>query len=1058
MDRSAGVCPRRWSPAAVSLQNLRSPITLRARTAIRKQFLFATWVAAICLAMQANAQLTTATLTGTVTDSSGAAIAGAAVKLDNVNRGTSRTSSTDAGGRFSFDFVQVGSYRLTVTQTGFETGIRSALDLVSGQVLDLPIQLAIQQQSQSVEVQANAAALDLTEAQQVATLNDTFVHELPVAHLDWSNLLADTAGTLKPPYTTSLNSTLPYGSGETVNGLPSAGYNFMVDGTNAGNNVNFPGYNPYQGVSLINAVNNDAIQELSVAKGTPPAIVGNAMAASLNIITKSGSNAFHGRVHEVNEVSAFDARNQFLTYKPNTVFNDYGGSLGGPILKNRLFFFGSYEQASLATAKPITGAVPTPYLRSVAPAVYQPLFALFPSVAQPANNPTATNAQFFGAGTNIQRDHNGVIRGDYYINSSNEVAVRYIVSRPYAFSPALIPQNPRTYEDKGDDTSFSYTHTSARWTENTRFAFNFIDMYRLDKLLADPNFGNFQFGWNSAGSKEEWDWGSFTTFQQAVTFVHGIQSIQFGGIFERQIAYQIQYAPTTMTYPNLAAFLADTPSAVQIQLHGDPTLRTLPDGSPAFKNTRDQYGAYIQDDVKVTRNFTLNLGVRYDYFTVPVEVNNRAYNRYLDPNHPEWGPGFGPVINKYYNPDHTGYQPRIGLAYNLFGKNKTVLRAGFAKMSMGPTFYSTVKEVYMLGPTTPFAYSLNAAQTKASGLNYPFNANNYLTELQTLQTSGVVSALIPVQDAEDLHYPNPYSLQWMFGFQQALPWRMTLEADYNANRGLNEAVSETVNLPDRVTGIAPQPNSGKQGLLGPYGRSKYASLQVSLRKSLSTGLTFSEAFTYARDSAEGSADLLLQGAPQDIYNRSADWGPAMNDVKLRSVTSAVWELPFSHGTTSTNLVSRLLLSGWQLSGVFTAQTGLPANITNVASSYGSDRPHACGCGVPTYLSGYHSGLNQYLNPAAFVTVPISAASGEQFASGNLSYNAIRAPGLINVDAAFSKAFAFTERFRFRLRAETFNTLNHTNLTMLVTTIGSSTFGRLTQATARTIQISGMLTF
>ena len=1015
-------------------------------------------LAAACMMSQAFGQLTTATVRGTVTDATGAAIPGAALTLENLTRGASRTGVSDTSGRFSFDFVQVGNYRLTVSQKGFDTGTRSGIDLVAGTVLDLPIQLSVQQQTTSVEVSANVAALDTTEAQQVATLNDAQVHDLPVAHLDWSNLIADTAGTLKPPVTLSLNSTLPYGSGETVNGLPSAGYNFMVDGTNAGNNVNFPGYNPYQGVALINAVNNDAIQELSVAKGTPPAIVGNAMAASLNIITKSGTNAFHGGVHEVNEVSVYDARNQFLKYRPNTVFNDWGGSLGGPVLRNKLFFFGAYEQASLATAKPINGLVPTPYLRSIAPPVYAPLFALFPTVAQPAN-PTATNANFFGAGTNTQRDHNAVVRGDYYVNSNNIVAVRYVSSHPYAFSPALLPGNPRTYEDAGDDTSVAYTHTSANLTEDTRVAYNRINMYRLDKLLADPNFGNFNFGWSSAGSKEEWDWGSFTTIQEAVSYVHGRQSIQFGGIVERSIAFQIQYAPTTISYSNLTQFLNDTPNTVQIQLHGDPTLRTLPDGSPAFKNTRFQYGGYVQDDVKVTKNLTLNLGVRYDYFTVPVEVNNRAYNRYLDPAHPEFGPGFGPVINKYYNPDYSGYQPRIGLAYNISGKGKTVLRAGFAKMAMAPTFYSTVKEVYMLGPTVPFAYSLNTAQTAKSGLKYPFNANNYLTELTTLQTSGVVSTLIPVQNAEDLHYPNPYSLQWMFGIQQALPWRMTLEADYNGNRGLNEATSEAVNRPDRVTGIAPAPTIGKQGLLGPYSRSKYASLQVTLRKALSNGLTFSSAFTYARDSGVGSGDVLLGGAPQEIYDRLADWGPAVNDVNLRSVTTAMYELPIAKWTGWSGRLSNLLLGGWSVSGVFAAQTGLPANVTNNLSANGPDRPNACGCGVSTYLSGYQTpGLHQYLNPAAFVKIPIQKASGEQITPGNLSFNAVRAPGLVNFDASLAKAFAITERFRLRVRADTFNTLNHTNLFGLVTTTGSANFGQLPQATARTMQLTARLTF
>ncbi len=653
-----------------------------------------------------------------------------------------------------------------------------------------------------------------------------------------------------------------------------------------------------------------------------------------------------------------------------------------------------------------------------------------------------------------------MIRGDYYVNSNNIIAARYVSSHPYAFSPALLPGNPRTYEDAGDDTSVAYTHTSATLTEDTRVAYNRINMYRLDKLLADPNFGNFNFGWSSSGSKEEWDWGSFTTIQEAVSYVHGRQSIQFGGIVERSIAFQIQYAPTTISYSNLTQFLADTPNTVQIQLHGDPTLRTLPDGSPAFKNTRFQYGGYIQDDVKVTTNLTLNLGIRYDYFTVPVEVKNREYNRYLDPAHPEFGPGFGPVINKYFNPDYGGYQPRVGLAYNISGKGKTVLRAGFAKMSMAPTFYSTVKEVYMLGPTVPFAYSLNTAQTAKSGLKYPFNANNYLTELTTLQTSGVVSSLIPVQSAEDLHYPNPYSLQWMFGIQQALPWRMTLEADYNGNKGHNEAVSETVNQPDRVTGIAPAPNIGQQGLLAPYGMSKYASLQVTLRKALSNGLTFSSAFTWARDSAVGSADLLLQGAPQDIYNRNADWGPAVNDVSLRSVTTAMYELPITKWTHTNGHLSNLLLNGWSISGIFSAQTGLPANVTNSLSANGTDRPNACGCAsVPTYLSGFQTpGLHQYLNPAAFVTIAIQKASGRQITGGNLSYNAVRAPGLVNFDASLSKAFAITERFRLRLRADTFNTLNHTNLYGLVTGLGNGNFGQLTQATARTMQLTARLNF
>jgi hypothetical protein len=243
--------------------------------------------------------------------------------------------------------------------------------------------------------------------------------------------------------------------------------------------------------------------------------------------------------------------------------------------------------------------------------------------------------------------------------------------------------------------------------------------------------------------------------------------------------------------------------------------------------------------------------------------------------------------------------------------------------------------------------------------------------------------------------------------------------------------------------------------------SKYASLQVTLRKSLSNGLTFTTAFTYARDSARGSGDLLQSGAPQDIYNRNAEWGPAMNDVKMRSVTTAMYELPLTKWMHTNGRVSNMALGGWSVSGVFTGQTGLPQNIYDLfATGNGTnDRPNACGCGVPTYLNNYQpAGLHQYLNAAAFINLPVSPLSNEQIAPGNLSYNAVRAPGLINVDFTLAKAFTITERFRLRLRADTFNTLNHTNLGTLVTSLGSANFGQLTSATARTMQLTARLTF
>jgi hypothetical protein len=482
-------------------------------------------LASLCLAPLIQGQLTTATVSGTVTDATGAAIPNSTVRLENVTRGVARSATSGANGGFSFGFVEVGTYRLTVSQTGFSTVVRPGLELSAGQVLDLPVQLEVQQQSQSVEVTAEVAGLDTTTAEQVAALGASVVHDLPVAHLDWSNLLTDSTGSTKPPAVTSLNSTSPGGSGVNINGLPSAGYNFTVDGTNASNNVVFTAFNVYQGVGLINTVNNDSILEVSTARGTPPATVGGGMSGNINIVTKGGTNEFHGSAHEVNEVSVYDARNQFLTARPRTTFNDWGVSAGLPILKNKLFFFGGFESASLTTAKPITGGVPSPYLISIAPAVYAPLFALFPKAPQPAS-PTATTSQYFGAASNKQTDDNGVYRLDYYINPGDVLAVRFIRSRPHANSPALLAANSRDYFDKGGAVNANFTRASARWTSNTRAAFNDINMDRVDALLSDPNFANVTFGWNSAGSKDLHWWGSYTTFQEGVSYIRGRQTIR----------------------------------------------------------------------------------------------------------------------------------------------------------------------------------------------------------------------------------------------------------------------------------------------------------------------------------------------------------------------------------------------------------------------------------------------------------------------------------------------------------------------------------------------------
>jgi hypothetical protein len=204
------------------------------------------------------------------------------------------------------------------------------------------------------------------------------------------------------------------------------------------------------------------------------------------------------------------------------------------------------------------------------------------------------------------------------------------------------------------------------------------------------------------------------------------------------------------------------------------------------------------------------------------------------------------------------------------------------------------------------------------------------------------------------------------------------------------------------------------------------------------------------------ANLLLQSQPQDNDKIAADYGPAPFDVQNSFTGHALWELPINKWAHIDNYASRLILGGWQVSGIYTGQTGLPVNILNSNSSYPSDRPDPV-ANVSPYLSGYHAS-HQYLKANAFAQVPLSAASGAQIRGGYLGRDAVRVPGIVNLDAGLSKTFGITETFHFQVKADAFNVLNHTNLNGLVTSVNSGSFGQLTSATARTIQLTGRIIF
>jgi hypothetical protein len=986
---------------------------------------------------QASAQVSTANLTGTITDRTGALIGDTLITLKNETNGTSRTTKSNKDGLYSFDYVPIGSYTITATIAGFQSESQR-LNLTAAQTARGDFSLGIAKSQDVVEVSAELPMLNTTTSDQVHTLSEVALNQLPVAHQDWTSVLQ-----LGPGISTAVVPSSQAGASLSLNGLPPAAFNLTVDGTNATSDPENPSFGFYQGPNIINTINNDAIAEVVVVKGVAPATIGTTMSGNVNIVTKSGGNQYHGSAYEINSVSVYNARNQFLTSRPRSTFNEYGGFFGGPILHSKLFFFGSYEGARLSAAEAITGAVPTPYLINQSPSIYSSLFEAYPTVAQPSD-PTAITAQYFGAGSETQTDGNGVVRVDYNINDSNLLYGRYIGARPKKLQPNVVTINPRNTTASTDAENFGYTHSAKSFTSLTRFGYNRVHLTRLDEGFASDLEQVELEGLNSGGAEQFQIIGDIYTLDEAIAFSRGRHSIIVGGIFQKQNAGRVDYNTATIQYPSLAQFITNSPSLVQITFDLNP-----------FNLYNYQIGGFIQDNYKVTSNLTLNLGLRYDYYTVPRENSGKVFNRGIDPASPQLGPGFGPYrpADSMYNADPKALQPRVGLTWNP-ASTSTVVRAGFGILTGPHPIFGGPIDMVQDSASEPFRVTLNQDQTAEAGLTYPLPRSQYQTVLANLQSSGIISTEL-ANSTINANFPNPYSLQWMAGVGQSLPGNNVLEIDYVGNTGRNENQTETRNLPDRITGISPMPTFSEFRYYYGGDSSKYNGLQVTLNKGMSRGFAYGLTYVWSKVLSYGEANLLLQDSPQDNDNIHAEYGLAPFDQRNKFVANGLWTLPLNEWTHTSGRGASLLLGGWQVAGIFTAQSGLPANILNSASSYPSDRPDPGT--VSPYLPNYHKTL-QYLNISGFTQVPISSLSGAQIRGGLLGRDAIEQPGSINLDATLGKTFSLSDRFKLQLKADAFNALNHTNLSGLVNNVSSGSFGQLTTATARAIQLTGRITF
>ncbi|MGA3189488.1 MAG: carboxypeptidase regulatory-like domain-containing protein [Bryobacteraceae bacterium] len=974
-------------------------------------------------------QVNTATVTGTVTDPSGAAVPNAKIEATNNATSISTVVSTNNTGRFTLSFLPVGTYVLKVSSDGFQTEIRNNLTVTAGQVLDLAFALNVGDVHQNVTVAGEiAAALSYETVEQHTVVNEKNIHDLPLSKQDWTGLLQ---------LDTAVVSAGNGNAGVSMNGLPPASFLLTVDGTSASSNPELPSVGFYQGFNQINTINTDAIAEVSITKGIAPASV-SGMSGNVNIISRGGTNTLHGTLLEFNSLNDYNARNQFLQTNPRSTFNQFGASIGGAIIKNKLFYFLDYQGVRLSAFSALNGTVPTPLFAAEAIAAhpqYASIFSVFPLPNTPYAS-TALTATWNGAGSLIQNDNNAVGRIDYYLNANNWINLRYTDSHPSKLAPNLIAENDRASTGMSDSYNIQYTHTAATFTAATRAAYTRPDLVRLDlgyALGLDELEVN---GVDSEGAENYQIRGGTFEVAENLSLTRGRHTLEFGGIIQRLNDGRIDDTTTTFSYSNTSDFLADIPNQVQINFP-----------LSLYQLHMYQFGGFVQDAFHVTRNLTINMGLRYDYWTVPKERDGRLFNR----TPTDLGVGTGPFrpAGSVYNSYWPNFGPRLGAAWAVGADRKTVIRIGAGIFYNPHTLYAGVVDDVLDNPNTPFRLTLSRAQALAQGLSFPLNKSAVLAQLEA---SGFAVAPTTING----YFPNPYSIQRYFGIQRELPYGLLLDTAYVGNRGVHISMTRTANLPDRLTGAVPDPQFGSFLFYDDSDASWYDSWQSSLSRRTSNGLTYGVSFTWAHNLSYGADDLQLDTVPQNFSDVRADKGSTPFDIQRSFRANFLYALPVIKWTGWTSRPVKLLVDGWQISGIFVANSGAPINITDNNSANPVDRPDLAP-GINPIFSNYSSTL-QYLNPAAFIPVPLVTASGEQMRPGNLGRDVLRAPGMWNQDLSIAKDFSITERVRLQLRGDAFNALNHTNLSGLTTNITSSAFGRLTSATPRSIQIGAKIIF
>ena len=996
-----------------------------------------------------RAQSTNACLTGRITDPSKGSVADAKIAASRNDTNVRYETTSNSSGEYYLTNLPPGPYQIEIEKPGFKKLIKPDVTIHVQDAIEINFELSLGSTSQTITVEANTLDVNTTDATVSTLVDNRFVENMPLNGRSFSGLIDLTPGVVLVP-------TSFYEQGQfSVNGQrPDANY-FMVDGVSAnfgtptasfgqGGTGQLPATNAFGGMS--NLVSLDALQEFRIQTSTYAPEFGRTPGAQVSVVTKSGTHTLHGTAFEYLRNDVLDANNWFANNKglpkPALRQNDFGGVLGGRIIKDKLFFFGSYEGLRVRQPQIANTYVPSLATRQTAPAAVQQLLDAFPQPDGPdLGNGTAAFAAGYSDPSSLD-SYGGRI--DYLLSERLSLFGRYSDA-----SSSIVQRGGGTFK-----TAYSnLQHTKDRAQTVTVGADGRITPHVIDELrfnyslsrghsfLALDNFGGamppsdavlFPSSQSSSNSLFFF-FGDFNPFglsfsagklannlqhqinlTDSISTIIGRHQLKFGIDYRRlnpeegEAPYQLYYQ-----FGSLANVLANSVPAAFV-VSRTPVQMVI-----------SNWSIFVQDTWKVTHNLTATYGLRWDYNTAPSSPNGTppfTVNQVNDLSTATLAPAGTPL----WHPQKDDLAPRLGLAWQA--RSNLVIRAGAGIFyDLG---YSDITNAMI-----DFPY---IQEKLIFGTSFPLSPSAAAPPRFTTSPPAAVMAVV------DPNHVLPRTYEWNAAIEHSVSRADVLTLTYVGAGGRK--------LMRKDIYIGPNPNfTGEFDVLSNHGTSSYNAMQAQYRHRLSHGLQTLLSYTWGHSIDDASSDVNYQNVPLAESPASAERGPSDYDIRHTLSGAVSYDIPGPR-----NGILRRVFASWSTDSIVYVRSTPPVNVVTGQNPFGSAAGALAGAasvqrpnvvpGVPFYLPAAGEPCGRIINAAAFTIPP----SGQ----GNLGRNALRGCDAVQFDTTLRRQFHLTERLALQARADFFNIFNHPNFGSPINFLSSPQFGRPTQMLASSLGSGG----